>query len=170
MYLFYICNLKKIYCCRTPSGDDESSNMEVFDMVCENDDDDDDEVIVSSSYSPSRVGRQRQQSSCGKPGFISNSGSGIADMKLGSCVAVELHNIDGLKLARLKQNHCNRVQQLVKNDAALTQYELEGLEAAIKYLQELPANKRGVPKDISTPDRLLQDAIVSYINVARNGY
>ena len=42
----------------------------------------------------------------------------------------------------------------------LTQYELRGLKAIVDWLQDLPKNKKFVPKDIVDPQALLQDAKV----------
>jgi len=42
----------------------------------------------------------------------------------------------------------------------LSRFELDGLEAMVKWLQGLPVGKRNVPKDILEPDELLTDARV----------
>lgn len=39
----------------------------------------------------------------------------------------------------------------------LTEYELTGLEKLIEYLEELPDNKKSVPKDMKDPQKVLAD-------------
>ena len=45
----------------------------------------------------------------------------------------------------------------------LSRFELEGLDAVVKWLEGLPVGKRNVPKDIPEPDVLLSDMRVCRI-------
>lgn len=45
----------------------------------------------------------------------------------------------------------------------LSRFELEGLDAVVKWLEGLPVGKRNVPKDIPEPDVLLRDVQVCRI-------
>jgi len=45
----------------------------------------------------------------------------------------------------------------------LSRFELEGLDAVLKWLEGLPVGKRNVPKDIPEPDVLLSDMRVCRI-------
>jgi len=47
----------------------------------------------------------------------------------------------------------------------LSRFELEGLEAVVSWLEELPLGKRNVPKDILAPDILLSDMRVSRLSL-----
>ena len=47
----------------------------------------------------------------------------------------------------------------------LSRFELEGLDAVVKWLESLPVGKRNVPKDIPEPDLLLTDMRVSRISL-----
>ena len=69
-----------------------------------------------------------------------------------------------VKLSDLKKKRLSRMAEIraKMSPMRLTQYEIEGLREVLNWLENLPLNKRGVPKDISEPDQLLQDCRVSY--------
>jgi len=68
-----------------------------------------------------------------------------------------------MKLSDLKKKRCSRLAEIRAKmlPIRLTRYELDGLKAISNWLQNLPSNKRGVPKDIPEPDQLLKDCRVS---------
>lgn len=94
--------------------------------------------------------------------FFLNSG---LEKKMG-CSVVELHPLDKgqEKSASSKQKKSSSLSEISKKmgNVMLTKYEREGLQAIVKWLESLPANKKGIPKDIHDPDLLLRDTRVSY--------
>jgi hypothetical protein len=135
---------------------------------------DDDEEVVSTNniknVCPEVLhvkANERMGRACGgkmpEEFFCGNS----LEKKIG-CSVVELHPVDkgqGKMVNSKPKKSSSSMSEICSKMAnvMLTKYEREGLRAIVKWLESLPANKKGLPKDIPDPDLLLRDTRVSYL-------
>ena len=140
------------FSCSSP----DSGDFLLLNMIC-----DEEEIVTSSPQkNNSSVSDEivkpsgRMMRTCG----AKMSAGGTADF-----MATSERTLDAEKLShlRLKAQQRLRDVSLRMESIALTKFERDGLEMILRWLEGLPTMKRGVPKDIPDPEKLLQDIRVS---------
>ena len=101
----------------------------------------------ASPNQPRKPGRKPKQ----KP----DDEKSISQSVSGRELSVKLEKVDvGCGVVQVKSDN----MPLVKAQKVLTKWEQEGLQKLIDYVVGLPPTKKGVPKDIPNPEKLLEDA------------